>query len=185
MLTSNSQCFAEALYYNLANEEPDCQAAEYQLWGSEEMEQEVEEQEMEEQDIPNQEMPEQEGQEVQGQEEFISSDEEVEVPVEAAGVGSLEVLVEVAGAGSLEICVEGGQEQAGEEDAERRGRRTQLPRPKRRRMQRRRRKAQLPRRRRTRRPKRRAKSQASQGPGPGEDEGTAAATAFPKVLLCG
>ena len=49
MLTSNSQCFAEALYYNLANEEPDCQADA----------QEVEAQEMEEQEIP-----EQEGQEV-------------------------------------------------------------------------------------------------------------------------
>ena len=43
------------------------------------------------------------GQEVQ--EELISSGEEVEVPVEAAGVGS------------LEFPVEAGQEQAGEEDA--------------------------------------------------------------------
>ena len=60
MLTSNSQCFAEALYYNLANAEPDGQADEYQLWECEEMEQEVEEQEMEEQEIS-----EQEGQEVQ------------------------------------------------------------------------------------------------------------------------
>ena len=89
MLTSNSQCFAEALYYNLANEEADCQADEYQLWGSEEMEQEVEEQEMEEQEIPEQEIPEQEDQEVQGQEEgqqeLISSDEEVEVPVRGGG----------------------------------------------------------------------------------------------------
>ena len=67
----------------------------------------------------------------------------------------VEVLVEAAGVGGLEIPVEAGQEQAGEEDAKGE---EKSPTPK---------------------AKKDKKSKK------GEDEGTAAATAFPRVLLCG